>query len=419
MSGPSRAWSWRHAFASSPDLAATTKHVLHTLGMFMNEVGEGCYPSVTDICLYSGLDKKTVLKHLALAREAGWIAVSQMGFRGQKWKRNQYAARWPDRDLVSPCLPLDIDDEGGGAAPPPSSVEMAVESGVEGGGIEGSKVVEHVHQDKTSPETSPVTSPSERERGREGQETKPDDPRKFEQRVKRLAERCKWPGWANSSTDWAVKQFAKLSDAERSEAEHFGPIYTGHLGASALSIGTYFAERKWRDLPADVREPPAEMVAIEAPAFGKAWIATVIERLFKPPNGQISGLTIYERGQVKAGAAIEAELMREKRSKFGWPAVSAIYERARHGQGITVASSIEPLAALMEALWPQRDAETIEAWKQEFRRRDWPWLPDYRSDKPLFLPAGGPLAGMKAFEQALNDREGKTHDGGARAAAAE
>jgi hypothetical protein len=164
MSNPSRAWSWRHAFASS-DLPATTKHVLHTVGMFMNELGEGCYPSVADICRYSGLDKKTVLKHLAAAREAGWLAVSQHGFRGQKWKRNEYAARWPERDLVAPTPPA-CEPKGGGLAPPPSQGPKVVELAPEGGGIEGPKVVEEVHQDKTSPVTPPETSPDRRARER-------------------------------------------------------------------------------------------------------------------------------------------------------------------------------------------------------------------------------------------------------------
>ncbi|MBX3751919.1 MAG: helix-turn-helix domain-containing protein, partial [Opitutaceae bacterium] len=185
MSGESsRAWSWRHAFASS-DLPATTKAVLHTLGMFMNELGEGCYPSVSDICRYSGLDKKTVLKHLACARDAGWIAIGQHGYRGQKWKRQEYAARWPARDLVASCPPDDA-EKGGGTDTPPS--EKAVELVPEGGGIEGSKVVEQVHQDKTSPDTTPVNSPDAREGAPEREEGgRGDDPKKFESRVKALA----------------------------------------------------------------------------------------------------------------------------------------------------------------------------------------------------------------------------------------
>src|SRR5690606_1204118 len=133
----STAWSWRHAFSQSA-LPATTKHVLHTLGMFMNELGEGCFPSVADICRYSGLDKKTVLKHLVTAREAGWIVISQHGYRGQRWKRQEYVARWPERDLVAPCPP-DDECEGGGAVPPPSSASKVVESVPQGGGIEGKK----------------------------------------------------------------------------------------------------------------------------------------------------------------------------------------------------------------------------------------------------------------------------------------
>ena len=95
-----KAWTWRHAFCAAEDLEPNTKHVLHTLSMFMNAVGESCYPPLSDLVKYSGLDKKTVRKHIGIARDKGWIAVSQHGFRGQKGKRDVYAARWPERSFT-------------------------------------------------------------------------------------------------------------------------------------------------------------------------------------------------------------------------------------------------------------------------------------------------------------------------------
>lgn len=277
------AWTWRHAFSTS-DLPATTKHVLHTLGMFMNELGEGCYPSVADICRYSGLDKKTVLKHLAAARDAGWIAVSQHGYRGQRWKRQEYAARWPERDLTAGCVPDSApsstdashrrdgdpmgpsddgarrasDDrranKGGGAAPPAFDGEKVVESVPEGGGTEGSKVVEQVHQDKTSPNTIPETSPSERE-------ARARDFLKF------------WKAWPNVAVDSKPKAqaaFEALTPEERQTAIEAIPAFVDasrQAGRSKLfAAATYLAERKWRDL-----DLSAKTEAAATPERIKAW----------------------------------------------------------------------------------------------------------------------------------------------------
>lgn len=192
MSNPLDAWSWRHAFTSSK-LPSTTRLVLHTIGMYMNEVGEGCYPSVANICEKSGLDKKTVLKHIGVARDAGWISVAQHGFRGQRWKRQEYAANWPERDLISGGVPVE-ENEGCGAVPPALKVNKVVELVPEGGGIEGSKVVEQLHQDKNSPITSPVTSPIEREAREEN--SKKEDRKAIERSFKKA-----FRDWPRSLTD--------------------------------------------------------------------------------------------------------------------------------------------------------------------------------------------------------------------------
>ncbi len=149
MSGDRRAWSWRQAFCQS-DLPATTKHVLQTLSMFMNTMGESCYPSIEDLAEYSGLSKRAVLTHIEAARKANWITVSQHGYRGQRWKRNEYVARWPERDLVAPGTferidkNADFEEEGGAPdAPPPS--KKVVNEVHEGGERRAPKVVNVVH----------------------------------------------------------------------------------------------------------------------------------------------------------------------------------------------------------------------------------------------------------------------------------
>jgi hypothetical protein len=97
MSNASRAWSWRHAILQS-DLPATTRHVLLTISCFMNEVGGGCYPTTKDLAAATGLSERAVCTHIAAAAEAGWLKVSEHGFRGQKWKNHQYKAAWPNAE---------------------------------------------------------------------------------------------------------------------------------------------------------------------------------------------------------------------------------------------------------------------------------------------------------------------------------
>lgn len=90
-----RTWTWRHAVLKS-SLPATTRHVLLTISCFMNEVGGGCYPTTKQIADATGLSERSVCTHIDVAAKAGWIRVSQHGFRGQGWRNNQYEAAWPD-----------------------------------------------------------------------------------------------------------------------------------------------------------------------------------------------------------------------------------------------------------------------------------------------------------------------------------
>ncbi len=94
-----RAWSWRHAIIKS-DLQATTRHVLLTISCFMNDVGDGCYPTQEQIAEATGLSDRSIRTHLELAEKAGWIKVTEHGFRGQKWRNHQYVASWPDTQHV-------------------------------------------------------------------------------------------------------------------------------------------------------------------------------------------------------------------------------------------------------------------------------------------------------------------------------
>lgn len=409
----SEAWTWRHAFAGA-DLHATTKLLLHTVGMFMNEMGKGCFPSQAEIIQYSSLDKKTVIKHTRLAIDAGWLEAFQHGYRGQKWRRLEYKPCWPERDLAAEDAEPDL-TEGGGEFPPPSEAEKAVESGGEGGGIEGSKVVEEVHQDKTF-QNFPDSFPIEREAraDADGQEGEPgegeaarrDDPKKFEARVKRLAEG--WPGWANSSTAWAVRQFAALTDAERAEAERCRAGYLAHCGGKALSVGTYLAEKKWLDLPAQAlaAADPAARPQMAAP-FGKLWGAKRMALLVgaapqpAPPATGFLATQLADPGEAGRRARLE------RQARYGWPGVNRMDEMAAQAKPWPLAAfeaaRLERLAEATEQVWT--GTPLWDAWRDEFARRGWPWLPEMGRQRVASFPAGGP-DGLEAFERAVRAGDG-------------
>ncbi len=89
-----KVWSWRHAVIES-DLPSTTKLVLLALSVYMNECGEGCYPSQERIMANTSLGRTAVIEHINLAEKRGWLRKSKHGYSGQKWKRNEYHPLYP------------------------------------------------------------------------------------------------------------------------------------------------------------------------------------------------------------------------------------------------------------------------------------------------------------------------------------
>lgn len=91
-------YSWRQAVLKSR-LGSTTKHVLVTLGCYMNDMGESCFPSIELLMEDTSLSNRAIITHLDKAEKAGFIAIRKHGFAGQKWARNDYVATFPQEVL--------------------------------------------------------------------------------------------------------------------------------------------------------------------------------------------------------------------------------------------------------------------------------------------------------------------------------
>lgn len=129
-----KSYTWRAAILKS-GLPPTTRHVLLTLSCHINDAGESAYPSVELLATETGLSKRAIITHLAIAKQTGWIFITKHGFAGKKWKRNEYYPRLPE------------ENKGGAAGSPPQEEGGAGGSPqfAEGGEPNDNKVVQEVH----------------------------------------------------------------------------------------------------------------------------------------------------------------------------------------------------------------------------------------------------------------------------------
>ncbi|MGH0004549.1 helix-turn-helix domain-containing protein [Pseudovibrio ascidiaceicola] len=381
MSGDRKAWNWRQAFCQS-ELPATTKHVLQTLSMFMNTMGESCYPSIEDLVEYSGLSKRAVLNHIETARAAGWIKVSQHGFRGQRWKRHEYVARWPERDLIAPSLSermvktAEFEEEGG-APDAPAHSKKVVQEVHEGGAPDAPKAVHDVHQDKNSPFNNPIPV-QKREGACESKNVKNDNTGKSARKpwLRRLRKaHASWPTYADDSVDMVEKAWFELSEEERTEAQRLASAYVDHCRndlkrKAVCAFSTYLKEKKWQRLPAN---SVGGTVAQPAKPYGKLWGVERFVDLLKPHYGNFPKPSAFLAGLLKGdGEAAERE-KRQRRAQYGWPRVNAMQHRAQtSSKGVTVANELASLAD--EFTQVKVGSNLWKAWQLLHEERGWPWL---------------------------------------------
>lgn len=91
-------FTWRSAVASEGGPPrSTTRHVLLTLSLHMNEKGGSCFPSTRTLAEETGLSRRSVETHINLAVADGWLRKRLIGLKGQRWRRSEYEATLPTR----------------------------------------------------------------------------------------------------------------------------------------------------------------------------------------------------------------------------------------------------------------------------------------------------------------------------------
>jgi hypothetical protein len=98
-------FEWERLMLMSP-LPRATKTVLLVLGVFMSEDGGDARPGLENFVTASGRGRSSLIEHLAVAVDAGYLdVVERGGFRRKTARASEYAASvpkqvWADRDGI-------------------------------------------------------------------------------------------------------------------------------------------------------------------------------------------------------------------------------------------------------------------------------------------------------------------------------
>ncbi|MBC2709533.1 MAG: helix-turn-helix domain-containing protein [Desulfosarcina sp.] len=93
-------FDWQRMISSEKGpKSPTTRHVLLTLSLYMNDDGGSCYPSTKKLGLATGLSERSVCTHLDIATSAGWIRKHIKTGEGRAWKLHSYTPATPDKAL--------------------------------------------------------------------------------------------------------------------------------------------------------------------------------------------------------------------------------------------------------------------------------------------------------------------------------
>lgn len=107
-----KVWSWRDAIRQS-DLQPTTKLVLYTVSIYMNEIGGGAFPSYKTLANDCGLSKRTTMRHIEIAIQAGFIGKEKGLRENGSYTSNRYKATYPSWVVSRVTLGSDTGDTRG------------------------------------------------------------------------------------------------------------------------------------------------------------------------------------------------------------------------------------------------------------------------------------------------------------------
>ncbi|OHV26227.1 hypothetical protein EOS93_10140 [Rhizobium sp. RMa-01] len=234
-----------------------------------------------------------------------------------------------------------------------------------------------------------LTSQGAQERAREDEISDEDD-RADRKAVKRAFQRLVdgWPGFAGLSLESAERAFGKLTAEDRDAALRMRDPWLALLRKNGKdhtpAPSTYLRERLWEAVP---QQQPSEGEHVVAAPFGKQWTVHVLRLLSSAPV-EPPAPTAFQRQQIAAGGVAGHRVVLERLSRFGWPRVNSVLERAAEGKGVSITR--EEAQDLPETHAVAVDSPDFHHWRSAFDQRGWPWLKVPHGVKVIWFPIDGP-----------------------------
>lgn len=207
-----------------------------------------------------------------------------------------------------------------------------------------------------------------------------------------------WPQWDRATLKYHGDKFAELSIKDRRKAETWRDAYLRDKKSRGEKVqitpGNFFRDRMWEVLdqkilqksgqvkqhavPKDKRERPKGWAKAWGPVFNAFMIAGFL-------NGRQDGY------QGEGAPIMRVNIQR------AYPGYADLLLYAEQNQGKVFA---ERWHGLKDELEYVLNGTKLVAWREEFKRREWVWPPQFDRAKGANLPMGGPN-GLSAFEAVL------------------
>ena len=359
------------------------------LGDFADDEGRGIWPSVGRLATETDLSPRQVQRLLADFVNEGLLVIVKEG-GGGRGTTTRYDF---DMDKVERLI-----------AEQKAQIKGDTMSPLEGDRVTSTTVKGDIHDSLgchhvTQTVIEPLDKPSiEREARECEQEEKSaddistDDPSKFEKRVKKIAHDTQWHNWAKSPTEWTVQQFAKLTDAERDEAEQKAGAYAAHCGKKVVALGVYFRDRKWTDLPASViqafkaEEARSAGIRKASAPYGKMWGAARMAELLAGAK-PVTRPSRFIESMIRQGGETGAKYHREWLMKAGYPVVVDMHDAAKARRGFMVDDRFHSVTDRMEQV--SVGSERWQGWRDLHEQKGWLWFDEADLPDWVWFPAGG------------------------------
>lgn len=402
--------SWRaSAWAKEQRLGSpAAKSILMCLADYADAKTNECWPSQPDLAEDAEVSERTAREWLQRLEEWGLISRERRT-RASGARANDLIVLNLDARVVDGAERCRAIKDGGqvdaadtGSLPADIAGRAYRQLDAEPTGNEEQPTGNQIRAYKEEPSIEPPNEPLT-EGAREGAPERGADRKKRETRAWALLAR--WPGFAGMPKDRALKAALALDDEAFDRAERRFDGWLALLKSQRKdhtpAPSTYFGERLFDEVP-DPSQPVVPAY-VDAPPFGKAWMAHRLASLLAGPTFTAFRLTGFEESLVSQGKADRAELMRGKQAATGFPSVNRMHDDAERRRGASVPART---AALGDGfVQVRRGTEAFEDWREEHRLRGWPWLPEV-VEWVWFPPGASAPAARAAFEVLMAEQQG-------------